>query len=136
MKWDKYKMETLGERNRRNKEIIEKSEIVQEDKEKNRRMMKTPEHHLFMTLIDAEPRPSVYGVALMTDGEAPLEEIKKAKEYVVEYICDCIRDVAKRKPDEFFIIKTPTNEIFNKTSVGAKFILPTVFDDEEAIGRE
>lgn len=136
-KWEFYRSETLGEEEKRHKELIEKSEIVKEIKEKNRRMMKTPDGRILMTHITWTPKPSLYGVALMADGEVNDEEIQEAKELVLDKICETIRDVAKRKPDEFFIIHTPSsdNPLAEATTVGAKFILPTVLDDEEAIGR-
>lgn len=142
--WEAYKQETLGETEKRNKNLIKKSEIVKEDEEKNRRMMKAPDGHIFMTCIKCEPKPSLYGVAVTTEGDVSDEDIQKGKEMVLEAIIDTIRDVAKRKPDEFFMVHTPTKnpmknfltgEVANKSSVGAKFALPTVLDDEEAIGR-
>lgn len=144
VKWNLYKPGTLGEEEKRNKELIEKSEIVDENKEKNRRTMKAPDGHIFMTHIEWTPKPSLYGECLVCDGKATEEEIEEAKETILNRICECIRDVAKRKPDEFFIIHTPsknpmknilTGEINNMSSVGAKFALPTVLDDEEAMGR-
>lgn len=134
--WKFLGTETLGEGEKRHRELIEKSEIIKEDKVKNRRMMKTPDGHIFMTHITWTPRPSLYGVAVTTDGDANLEEIERAKEMVLERIIEEIRDVGKRKPDEFFIIHTPSNNpTVNMSSVGAKYALPTVLDDEEAVGR-
>lgn len=143
-KWKVYKPETLGEEEKRNEELIEKSDVVSEDKESNRRLMKAPDGHIFLTHIEWTPRPSLYGEALICDGDVSEEEIEEAKEAILNMICESIRDVAKRKPDEFFIIHTPTKnplknmlngEISNQSSVGARFVLPTVLDDEEAVGR-
>ena len=142
--WKFFDTETLGEEEKRNRELIEKSEIIKEDKEKNRRIMKAPDGHMFMTHITWNPRPSLYGVAVTTEGDVSAEEIEKAKEMVLEEIIKAIRDVAKRKPDEIFMVHTPTknplvnqltDEVNNTSSVGAKFALPTVLDDEEANGR-
>lgn len=143
-KWEFYKSETLGEEERRNKELIEKSEIVSENKEKNMRMMKAPDGHIFFTHIEWNPRPSLYGIAVTTEGDVTPDDIEIAKEMVLEEVINAIRDVAKRKPDEFFMIHTPsqnphknvlTDEVTNLSSVGVKFALPTVLDDEEANGR-
>ena len=144
VEWKFFKQETLGEGEKRNRELIEKSEVVHEDKEKNRRMMKAPDGHIFLTHIEWKPLPSVYGSAVTTEGDVSEDDIQKAKEMVLEDIIKAIRDVAERKPDEFFIVHTPTKnplknflseEIVNTSSVGAKFALPTVLDDEEAVGR-
>ena len=125
MKWEEYKMETLGEREKRNKDMIEKSEVIRENTEKNMRIMKAPDGHTFVTHINWQPKQSLYGEVLMTDGEATPEEIEIAKDMILDRICECIRNVAKRKPDEFFIVKAPekSNQLFDKTSVAAKFIL-------------
>jgi hypothetical protein len=133
-KWNFYKSHTLGEVEKNDKELIEKSEVIQESKEKNRRIMKAPDGHIFVTCINWTPKPSVYGVAVTTEGDVTSEEIAEAKEMVMEEVLKRIREVAKRKPDEFFIIHTP-NEASNTSSVGVKFALPTVLDDEEANGR-
>ena len=133
-------MKTLGELEKNSKELIEKSEIVKEYTERNMRIMKAPDGREFVTPIEWTPKPSLYGEFLMTEGEANEEEIEMAKEQILDKICESIRYIAKRKPNEFFIIKTPSsmaheNSWGNVTSVGAKFILPTVLDDEEANGR-
>lgn len=127
------KTKKLGEIDKRQEEIIEKSTVISEYKEKNRRLMRTPDGVTFITQIESKPRPSTYGFAVMKEGEASAEEIEEAKEIILDYLCDCIRNVAKRKPDEFFIIKNP-DEMSGKKTVGAKFILPTVLEDEESIG--
>jgi hypothetical protein len=143
-KWEFFKSKTLGEVEKRNNELIEKSEVISENKEKNRKLMKAPDGHIFMTHIEWTPRPSLYGVAVTTEGDVTPDEIEKAKEMVLEEVIKCIRDIAKKKPDEFFMIHTPsqnplknlvTDEVSNMSSVGAKFALPTVLDDEEANGR-
>ena len=134
-KWEFWKSKTLGEEEKRNKELIEKSEIVTEDKEKNMRMMKAPDGHIFMTHIEWKPRPSLYGVAVITKEDVTPDDIESAKEMVLERVIESIRDIAKRKPDEFFILHTPSDYKENVSSVGTKFALPTVLDDEEAIGR-
>lgn len=133
-KWEFFKSETLGNFEKRDNELIEKSEVISENKEKNRKLMQAPDGHIFATRIEWTPRPSLYGVAVTTEGDVTPEEIEKAKEMVLEEVIKCIRDIAKRKPDEFFIIHTP-NETSDTSSVGAKFALPTVLDDEEANGR-
>lgn len=77
-------------------------------------------------------REYVGGHYVMTPGEATEEEIALMKEQVVEKICNDIRKIAKERED-FFIIKTDArfpglnDEI--ATTVGAKFILPTVKAD-------
>ena len=117
--WEFFVSESLGEGEKRHKELIEKSEIIAEDKEKNRRIMKAPDGHIFMTHIEWKPRPSLYGVAVTTKDDVTPDDIESAK----------------RKPDEFFIIHTPSDYKENVSSVGTKFALPTVLDDEEANGR-
>lgn len=133
--WEFFVSETLGEDEKRHKELIEKSEVVAEDKEKNRRIMKAPDGHVFMTHIEWKPRPSLYGVAVITKDDVTPDDIESAKEMVLERVIESIRDIAKRKPDEFFIIHTPSDYKENVSSVGTKFVLPTVLDDEEANGR-
>lgn len=67
----------------------------------------------------------------MTKGEASEEEISRMKEAVVEEICAEIRRIAKERED-FFIIKSgarfPGLDESIATTVGAKFVLPTVID--------
>ena len=134
-KWEFFTSKTLGEEEKKHNELIEKSEVVSEDKEKNRRVMKAPDGHIFMTHIEWNPRPSLYGVAVITKDAITPDDIEDAKAMVLERIIESIRDIAKRKPDEFFIIHTPSDYKENVSSVGAKFALPTVLDDEEANGR-
>lgn len=143
-KWEFIRSETLGEEEKRHKEKIKDSEIVSEDKERNMRIMRDSNGHIFVTHIEWTPKPSLYGVAVKSEGDATPDEIENAKELVLEEVIRSVRDVAKRKPDEFFIIHTPsqnpikkmlTGEICNESSVGVKFALPTVLDDEEANGR-
>ena len=74
-----------------------------------------------------EPRfpGSEYGHFVALEGDTTEEDIAKAKQEVVEHLCETIRDIAKKR-DDFFIIK---NMPFRKgKTVAAKFILPTVND--------
>lgn len=130
-RWKFFEAKTLGDIEKGQKELIEKSKIISEDKEKNRRMMQTQDGCVFMTQIEWNPRPSLYGVAVMTEEKATHDDIEFAKEMVLKRAIETIRDIAKRKNDEFFIIHTSSDN----TSVGMKFALPTVLDDEEANGR-
>lgn len=134
-KWEFWESKTLGEVEKRNNELIEKSKIVSENKKKNIRIMKTPDGHTFMTHIEWKPRTSLYGVAVITKDDVTSNDIESAKEMALEKVIESIRKIAKRKPNEFFIIHTPLNKAENVSSVGVKFALPTVLDDEEANGR-
>ena len=61
--------------------------------------------------------------------KATEEELEKAKDFVVEALCNQIREIAKERED-FFIIKTgerfPGLDNEKVTTVAAKFELPTV----------
>ena len=74
-------------------------------------------------------RGYIGGAYLMTKGNASEEEIARMKEKVVEDMCNEIREIAKERED-FFIIKTgprfPGLDDVIVTTVGAKYILPTV----------
>ena len=129
----------LAETNKKQEELIATSKVVNENKEKKRVIMQAPDGRMFVVSTDKSPQPSRYGIAVGCEGKASSAEIEEAKTIVVEKLCDLIRDIAKRKPEEFFIIhetsKHPiTSEMINETTVGAKFVLPHVFGDEESIG--
>ena len=64
---------------------------------------------------------SQYGTYVTIDGEVTEEKLAKAKEQVVEDVCNIIRDIAKER-DDFFIIK----QLGDTATVAHKFILPTV----------
>lgn len=72
------------------------------------------------------------GYYVRMDKIASEEEIALAKEMVVEEICKEIRKIANERED-FFIIKQGARfpGLFDEiiTTVGAKFILPTVKSD-------
>ena len=76
--------------------------------------------------------PYLGGYYLCADGEASDEEIAKAKEAVVDEICNQIREIAKTR-DDFFIVKKgerfPGLDNTIITTVGAKYILPTINDE-------
>ena len=69
------------------------------------------------------------GYYVEVQGEVSEEEITRAKELVVEEICNQIREIARERED-FFIIKNgarfPGLDEEIVTTVGAKFELPTV----------
>ena len=71
-----------------------------------------------------------YGTYVLVEGEVTKEKLAKAKELVVEKICEMIKEIAN-KSEEFFIVKTSDDV----TSVAHKFILPTVNDAVELNGR-
>lgn len=71
-----------------------------------------------------------YGAYSLIEGEITTEKLAKAKEFVVEEICEMIREIAN-KSEEFFIVKTSDDV----TSVAHKFFLPTVNDAVELNGR-
>lgn len=70
---------------------------------------------------------SIYGDYVRSEGKASAEELAKMKAEVVEKVCDAIRRIAS-EADDFFIIKTVEENGEVYTTVGAKFILPTVED--------
>ena len=74
------------------------------------------------------------GGLLRTEGEASDEEIAMMKEALVEGMCKEIRQLAKERED-FFIIKKGANfpglDDTIVTTVGVKFILPTVRDHHD-----
>jgi hypothetical protein len=71
-------------------------------------------------------RGTQYGTVVMIRGEVTEEKLSKAKEMAVEDVCRIIREVASVRED-FFIIKQAFTG--DGTSVGHKFILPTVEED-------
>jgi hypothetical protein len=78
-----------------------------------------------------KPQGTMFGALAYIKGEATEEKLAKAKEIVVDEVCEIIRKIARER-DDFFIIKS----FEEKTSVGHKFFLPTVeeyinFDDKE-----
>ncbi len=80
--------------------------------------------------IKNEPnRGYLGGCYFAIEGEASEEEIAKMKEAVVERMCEDIRKIARERED-FFIIKKgaifPGLDNTIKTTVAAKYILPTV----------
>ena len=78
-------------------------------------------------LVSSPPRfPGTnYGIYTDIKGEVTDEKIAKAKEQVVEEVCRIIREIANER-DDFFFIKPLPGEV---TSVGHKFLLPTVEED-------
>jgi hypothetical protein len=77
-------------------------------------------------LLDRAPG-TTYGTHATIKGEATDEKLAEAKEMVVEDVCRIIREIANEK-EEIFIIK-PTLSGDGQT-VGLKFILPTVEEDD------
>ncbi|MBQ3021931.1 MAG: hypothetical protein IJD91_01210 [Clostridia bacterium] len=65
--------------------------------------------------------------------EPTIEKIEKAKQTVVEDLCNEIRNLANEYPEYFFVINKPIKVLFNKIAytVGAKLIAPTI--DERKI---
>lgn len=85
--------------------------------------------------IDGGKTPFMCGRFYEFEGIADEKVIAKAKEMVLEDIIKAIRDVAETKPDEFFIVHKPEDNVSafflgNRTTVAAKFILPTVSNDD------
>lgn len=68
---------------------------------------------------------SMFGTYVKIDGNVTEEKLAKAKEMLVEEVCEIIKEIAKKR-DDFFIIKTTDDG----GSVAHKFILPTVEDGE------
>ena len=64
---------------------------------------------------------SMFGTYVKIDGNVTEEKLAKAKEMLVEEVCEIIKEIAKKR-DDFFIIKA--TDIGG--SVAHKFILPTV----------
>jgi hypothetical protein len=67
-----------------------------------------------------KPSEYVSGDYVERDGEVSAEELKVMKAEVVDKICNLVR-LAAETHDDFFIVKTG-----EKTTVGAKFIIPTI----------
>ena len=97
-----------------------------------------------------KPEMRYYGYAVKCEGDFTKENIDKAKEIVLDKICEIIRDVARAVPNDFFIIKNketlkkeyerlpdflrPSDEeidAINYFSVGCKIELPSAYTEEE-----
>lgn len=71
------------------------------------------------------PSPgTMYGDYVKIEGEITENKLTKAKKLLVKQICQMIEDIAENRED-FFIIKEMEDGF---TTVGCKFILPTVND--------
>lgn len=76
----------------------------------------------------------VFGNYEATDRIPSTEEIEKAKERVVEKLCEEIRKLSKEYPEEFFIIHDAADFPFpignTVMTIGAKLIAPTIKNKE------
>lgn len=122
------------------KERIENAVEVKRNKENGLRFMKDVNGRVFVSPIESPTYDEwLYGYAVKCDGDFNEENIEKAKEMVLDKICEIVRDVANSFPDKFFIIKNAeTTQVvnvetgvvrenkvdFDHFTVGCKFKLP------------
>ena len=105
------------------------STIVKEyTTEGGRHIKETSDGRIFVSTPPRIPG-SQFGALVMVEGEVTDEKLAKAKEKLVDEVCRVIREIANEK-EEFFII----NEYGGTTSVGHKFLLPTV-EGEDGFSR-
>lgn len=132
------------------KEELEKAEILSINEEKGRAMIRTDKGTAVTKYpFDEIPKEALYGYAVKCNGEFNEENIKAAKEAVLEKLFKIIRDVAEAVPEKFFVIKNPekivdelksspfvdkatkdeTNSV-DYFTVGCKLVLPNAYKGE------
>jgi hypothetical protein len=97
------------------KERIENAEEVKRNEEDGLRLMKGSNGATFISPIEPPTYDEwLYWYAVKCDSEFNEENIEKAKEMVLDKICEIVRDVANSFPDKFFIIKnSETTKVVN-----------------------
>jgi hypothetical protein len=133
---------------------IESAKEISRNEESGRRLMRDKSGGMFMTTIDLPTyNENLYGYAVKCEGEVNDETIEEAKSIVVDKMCEIIREIAKRFPSKFFVIKRPDDynkgtktinletdevtyvkyddEIVDFSTVGCKLLLPFAIEDEK-----
>ena len=138
------------EKGKKRKEKLADAEIISVDEKKGRAFIKT-KNGTGMVKYPFEdiPKEELYGCAVECHGEFNEENIKAAKEAVLEKLFEIIRDVAETVPEQFFVIKDAekiVNEIKSSPfidaaekskindvdyfTVGCKLVLPNAYKGE------
>lgn len=97
----------IVEKGNKRKEELENSEIVSVNEEKGRAIIRTKNGTVIVKypfVVDI-PEEELYGYAVKCHGEFNEDNIKAAKEAVLEELFKIIRDVAEAVPEKFFVIK-------------------------------
>lgn len=125
--FDEVKKEAL-----KTKEKIENAVEVKRNEENGCRLMKDANGRVFMTAIELPTFDEMqYGYAVQCNGCFNEENIGKAYEVVLDKMCEIVRDVAKRFPDKFFIVKDANETGADFFTVGCKLTLPFGLGDNE-----
>lgn len=97
--------------------------IVREIVENGRRIKEMSDGKILIEPAE-RPKDSMFCSAVKIVGEVTEEKLAKAKEMVIEEMCEQIRELAKT--DNFFIIKGCLDHIACEeyTSVGRSYIIP------------
>lgn len=141
----------IVEKGNKRKEELENSEIVSVNEEKGRAVIRTKNGTVIVKypfVVDI-PEEELYGYAVKCHGEFNEENIKAAKEAVLEKLFEIIRDVAEAVPEKFFVIKdaetiademksSPFIDAAEKSkindvdyfTVGCKLVLPNAYKGE------
>ncbi|MEE1352126.1 MAG: hypothetical protein UHM23_08795 [Clostridia bacterium] len=141
----------IVEKGNKRKEELENSEILSVNEEKGRAAIRTKNGTVIVKypfVVDI-PEEELYGYAVKCHGEFNEENIKAAKEAVLEELFKIIRDVAEAVPEKFFVIKdaeTIADEINSSPfidaaekskindvdyfTVGCKLVLPNAYKGE------
>lgn len=141
----------IVEKGNKRKEELENSEILSVNEEKGRAVIRTKNGTVIVKypfVVDI-PEEELYGYAVKCHGEFNEENIKAAKEAVLEELFKIIRDVAEAVPEKFFVIKdaeTIADEINSSPfidaaekskindvdyfTVGCKLVLPNAYKGE------
>ena len=94
------------EKGKKRKEELADVEIISVDEKKGRAFIKTKNGACLTKYpIEDIPKEELYGYAVECHGEFNEENIKAAKEAVIEKLFEIIRDVAEAVPEKFFVIK-------------------------------
>ena len=141
----------IVEKGNKRKEELENSEILSVNEEKGRAVIRTKNGTVIVKypfVVDI-PEEELYGYAVKCHGEFNEENIKAAKEAVLEELFKIIRDVAEAVPEKFFVIKdaeiiadeinsSPFIDAAEKSkindvdyfTVGCKLVLPNAYKGE------
>lgn len=107
-------------------EDAKKTRVISE-KPDGTQILKTPDGRIMARRKGIARHRAMYGCAVKCEGEYSEENLKEAKEKVLEKLFEIVRGVADTVPEDFFIIKDEVNCF----TVGCKLELPNVYVEEE-----